>query len=720
MPQPADIIGRTLARTYQIERLLGGGGMGAVYAARHVRTGGIFAVKVLHRETAADAEIYKRFQDEARTVSALRHPHIVQVTDFDRDDDATPFIVMELLEGEDLYQRLCRVGTLPLDQVLDIGRQVGSALHAAHEKGIIHRDIKPQNIFLTRHELADMITEAAKVVDFGISKIRRTGAQMTRDMTILGTPQFMSPEAALGQNSQLDGRADQWSLAVIMYLALSGRLPFDGENLVGVLYMVVHEQPTPLKQLCPEVPDYVVAAINRAMSKKKDERFPRMADFVRALMGTGTAAAMKLTSGLQMGSAVFRVPTQLDPALQQQPIVLSPAAPLQLQVPAQAPNPLDAPTAVPHLGGTPPRARGAAAAQSPRVSMPVPQFPPFSPSGPEAATVGPQLSGPPESAPTRPNISDDNLPMTMPASQPPPELVATPSHPTAMSPFLPEATRVTVKPKAQSGDTPTSISMNSDAIQELTSGIDDLGDSASTPKDQVPSGSNPALHGAEQPDPLDLQSVPTRVAMVPHFPASPPPPMPPGLESSSDAMNATIPLTSLRKFSAGSAVDTAYPSTLSRATGQQGVSMGPRRPLDYLRDRWQGLKNINWQHKRERALAIIGVAPLSPQRLAIAAGSAGVLLALLLILILSSASSPDKDKDKDPKVATPPPTIEQPVEVTHPPAAVDAGEPAGSEEDPSGKNPAGQNGPGKKPKTPTPPTKKPPSKPSGKSKPKLF
>lgn len=145
--QGAELIGRTLSRTYHVERLLGGGGMGAVYAARHVRTGGIFAVKVLHRETAADAEIYKRFQDEAKTVSALRHPHIVQVTDFDQDEDGTPFIVMELLEGEDLYQRLCRVRRLSIPEVIDIARQVGSALHAAHDKGIVHRDVKPHKIW---------------------------------------------------------------------------------------------------------------------------------------------------------------------------------------------------------------------------------------------------------------------------------------------------------------------------------------------------------------------------------------------------------------------------------------------------------------------------------------------------------------------------------------------------------------------------------------------
>nr|HPH30096.1 serine/threonine-protein kinase [Pseudomonadota bacterium] len=300
--QGEDLIGRTLGRTYQVERLLGGGGMGAVYAARHVRTGGLFALKILHRETAADADIYKRFQDEARTVSALRHPHIVQVTDFDKDEDGTPFIVMELLEGEDLYARLCRVGRLPVEAVLDIGRQVGSALHAAHDKGIIHRDIKPQNIFLVRHEVAEMVTEVAKVVDFGISKIRRTGQQMTRDMTILGTPQFMSPEAALGQNSQLDGRADQWSLAVIMYLALTGQLPFDGENLVGVLYKVVHEQPVPLRQLAPEVPETLVTAIERAMSKRKDDRFPRMVDFVRAMTGLG----MTVAASMRMPSAVLR------------------------------------------------------------------------------------------------------------------------------------------------------------------------------------------------------------------------------------------------------------------------------------------------------------------------------------------------------------------------------------------------------------------------------
>lgn len=686
------MIGRTLARTYQIERLLGGGGMGAVYAARHVRTGGIFAVKVLHRETAADAEIYKRFQDEARTVSALRHPHIVQVTDFDQDEEGNPFIVMELLEGEDLYQRLCRVGKLPLEQVLDIGRQVGSALHAAHEKGIIHRDIKPQNIFLVRHELADMVSEVAKVVDFGISKIRRTGGQMTRDMTILGTPQFMSPEAALGQNSQLDGRADQWSLAVIMYLALTGRLPFDGENLVGVLYMVVHEQPVPLPQLAPEVPEHVVAAINRAMSKKKDERFPRMADFVRAIMGQA-GGNMRITSGLQMNSALFRLQSPLE---------------------QQSHSPADAPTAVPHLGGTPPAGRGSSVPPMAQRAT-APAMPQPGPRRPEAATVVPLPVPGPESIPTRPNLSADLLPMTVPAVQPPPELVATPSSPTAMAPFLAEATRVNVlaplPPPNRSGETPTNISMDQEALKALLGGDEE---SAATPKDALSDDDGDAT-----PDPGDIQGVPTRVASMPFFDASakPPPeapPLPPAGELGS--LQATVPLSSMRILEQGSAVDNAYPSTLTRAAGQQAE---PGQPKGLA----ARLKSLNWPRQRERLLALTGIAPRSLHRLALAAGGAAVLFVLLIILIVGDSGG--KQPDKVPHVVTPQQQVDDPVEPAHPAATPDAGTaavPSGDNGEPTEANgetgPNGTKTPGKKVK-PNPPPKRPGGKP-GSHKPKLF
>lgn len=684
MPQPADMIGRTLARTYHIERLLGGGGMGAVYAARHVRTGGMFAVKVLHRETAADAEIYKRFQDEARTVSALRHPHIVQVTDFDADEDGTPFIVMELLEGEDLYQRLCAVGKLPLDQVLDIGRQVGSALHAAHDRGVIHRDIKPQNIYLVRHELADMVTEIAKVVDFGISKIRRAGAQMTRDMTILGTPQFMSPEAALGQNSQLDGRADQWSLGVIMYLALSGRLPFDGENLVGVLYMVVHEQPTPLKELCPDVPEHVINAIARAMSKKKDDRFPRMADFVRAISGHGqtVGAQMRFTSGLQMNSAVMRMPLPADAAASSGQ--LQGLAPAALPAPSPVASPVqDAPTRVPHFAGQPapavayPPSTPSAATRIPHLmkqagGTPTPITSPLAAgaANPPSAVTQPQMAPSPEMVRTIPAIAGDMLPLTVPVGQAPAELIATPTTPTAMAPFPETPTRVnsqspvdagkpdTNSRRPPSGNTPTSISMASSAFDAL------LADSSKTPVSPA-SGSDPTPSTGEPRDPsepTDLQGVPTRVAfsapgsgvgsdndfkatlpitgMASHSALE-------GLpRTSSNAMNATLPMSGLRPSLPSGVVDSGFPNTLSRATGEQGLSSASRPAL-----------NLQLQQLRERAFALTGIAPREPRRLAIAGGVlAALVFVVLLLILLSSSSGPPSTLNDSPTGATPPTT----------------------------------------------------------------
>ena len=595
--QGADLLGRTLGRTYQVERLLGGGGMGAVYAARHVRTGGLFAVKILHRETAADTDIYKRFQDEARTVSALRHPHIVQVTDFDRDDDGTPFIVMELLEGEDLYQRLCRVGKLPVEQVIDIGRQVGSALHAAHDKGIIHRDIKPQNIFLVRHEVADLVTEVAKVVDFGISKIRRTGQQMTRDMTILGTPQFMSPEAALGQNSQLDGRADQWSLAVIMYLALTGRLPFDGENLVGVLYMVVHEQPVRLKQLAPEVPDTLVVAIERAMAKKKEDRYPRMVDFVRAMTGLGvtSAGSVRLSPVSANGSVMRPVPNE----------VAGRASQLASPAPASA----DAPTAVPHLyKGTPP-AQPRAPTPPQQSSQPVS----------EAPTKAPHLTAAAELPPMRSAIAllePEGSSLTVPVGQAP-EFTGTPTSPTAFSPLgamPPGPARLPAGPARPSGNTPTNIALTDAELKSL------LASSESTP------------NSVETTD--ELQGVPTRVAIRPQ----------PGDQTKvaryEMPTTATVPLSVLKRpQSADNPFDSAYPNTLSQATGQE-VSLRPR-------------LFPPWATVREVTLKLVGVVPRSRVRLAVTGGVLTLVLVLLVSLLASGGDRPAGDSKNLGVSATP-------------------------------------------------------------------
>jgi serine/threonine-protein kinase len=646
--QGTDLIGRTLGRTYQIERLLGGGGMGAVYAARHVRTGGLFAVKILHRETAADTDIYKRFQDEARTVSALRHPHIVQVTDFDRDDDGTPFIVMELLEGEDLYQRLCRVGKLSIEQVLDIGRQVGSALHAAHEKGVIHRDIKPQNIFLVRHEVADQVTEVAKVVDFGISKIRRTGQQMTRDMTILGTPQFMSPEAALGQNSQLDGRADQWSLAVIMYLSLTGRLPFDGDNLVGVLYMVVHEQPVRIKQLAPEVPDTLVLAIERAMAKKKEDRYPRMVDFVRGMSGLGvtSGASIRLSPVAQPGAVIRQTP----PEIANRP-ALAPQAP-QLAA--------DAPTAVPHLGTTP---------APPRAPTP--------PSQPtqlqsEAPTKAAHMAGATDLPATRLVVAPagpDVTPITVPAGQTP-EMVATPTSPTAFSPLSGIPAASPTRPPPASGNTPTNIALTEVELQSLMSG------SASTPDPREPLE--------------DLQGAPTRVALMPQ-------PESPTVARYEVGTNATVPLTVMSRPQAlDQAFDAAYPNTLSHATGQE-VSLKPR-----LLPQWSTV--------RETALRLIGVVPRSSVRLAVTGGVLTLLLILTVFWLASGGPTSQPSDSKGRVAAAGSATSGLPTDGLAPDGGSGTGAASGSapgkdsKDSKDGKDAKGAHGAASGPASPTPPS----------------
>jgi hypothetical protein len=305
---PHTLVGQVLADTYQIEALLATGGMGSVYRGRHLRTGGLCALKLLLPEAARNEELYSRFLDEARIVAALRHPHIVQVSDFNYTKDRAPFLVMELLEGEDLEERLRREGRLALPQVLKIARQVGSAIQAAHDRGVVHRDLKPRNIYLARHPRGGT---HVKVIDFGVSKIPRPAERATQEMIVLGTPQYSAPEVALGQNSEIDGRADQYALAAILYRCLCGRLPLEqgaGEDLLSFLQRIGTAVPPPLGPSVPGLPVHVDLAIARGLSRRKEARFPTILDFVQALeetpaaasslrdtLGTGTPAAPRKT-----------------------------------------------------------------------------------------------------------------------------------------------------------------------------------------------------------------------------------------------------------------------------------------------------------------------------------------------------------------------------------------------------------------------------------------
>jgi serine/threonine protein kinase len=298
-------VGAVIDGTYTIEGLIGRGGMGAVFVARHNRLAGKkVAIKMLHAELADGAtndEVLKRFKREADIASQLEHPNIVKVFDYKALDDGSPYIVYEYLEGESLAQRL-RAGPLGLEHALSIMRQVGSALAAAHRAGIVHRDLKPQNIFLVPSETDGHATELAKVLDFGISKLRGSQTVKTQDSALLGTPQYMAPEQATGQHSAVDGRTDVFALGAILYEMLAGQPAFNGASIPEVVFKVVYEPPAPLATLAPTAPAPIVAAVERAMAKAPADRFATMGDFVEALTGTA------LTSGIR------RPPSSLPPS----------------------------------------------------------------------------------------------------------------------------------------------------------------------------------------------------------------------------------------------------------------------------------------------------------------------------------------------------------------------------------------------------------------------
>ena len=257
-PDDADpLVGRQLDGRYQLQALLGKGGMGTVYAGRQVAIDKMVAIKVL-REVDDDGQAMGRFEREAKSASRLGHPHIVDIFDFGRTahplggPDAIAFLVMELLEGEDLGAVLTRERQLPLERLLPILFQCCSALAAAHAAGIVHRDLKPENLFL----IADPATGAAehvKIVDFGLAKITETemegepGRKLTQTGMVFGTPYYMPPEQCTGRST--DARADIYSLGVIAFEALTGTPPFTGNSLMEVINQHLIDPPPPLREV---------------------------------------------------------------------------------------------------------------------------------------------------------------------------------------------------------------------------------------------------------------------------------------------------------------------------------------------------------------------------------------------------------------------------------------------------------------------------------------
>ena len=291
------LVGTVLAERYAIVRRIGEGGMGAVYEARHAIIGKRVAVKVLLEKFLENQELIARLLQEARLASSIGHENIVDVTDYGTTSDGRAFVVMEFLDGEALAQLVMRDAPLPVERSLGILRQVCSALSAAHAKDIVHRDVKPENIYLVRRGEVDFV----KVVDFGVSKAvhsREEGPDMqrlTRTGAVLGTPLYMSPEQARG-GDDVDHRADIWSAGLMLYECLTGEVPFRANNYLGVISQVLTQETVAPSQLRPElgIPAAVDRVVMRALEKDRDKRYQQMAEFEhdleRLLAGDSTVA----------------------------------------------------------------------------------------------------------------------------------------------------------------------------------------------------------------------------------------------------------------------------------------------------------------------------------------------------------------------------------------------------------------------------------------------
>jgi serine/threonine protein kinase len=271
--------GTILQGTYRIVGPIAEGGCGEIFLADHTRLPGQVAIKVLHRGLRQNAEVLSRFRQEAEITATLRHPHIVQVLDFNVTDQGFPYLVMEMLEGQTLAQRITDAGALAPAAAVHIVEQIAQALHAAHLRGIVHRDLKPDNVMLLS---SAGVTDFVKVLDFGISQASWR-PRVTNDAEVAGTPQYMAPEQARGLREEIDSRSDQFSLAAIAYVLLTGREPFQAEDPIAVLYQVVHADPPPPAALVPRLGPAVDAVIMKGLAKQSADRFPSVLELAAAL-----------------------------------------------------------------------------------------------------------------------------------------------------------------------------------------------------------------------------------------------------------------------------------------------------------------------------------------------------------------------------------------------------------------------------------------------------
>ena len=276
------LLGQTLAEKYRIEERLNEGGMGTVYRGTHVLMDKTVAIKVLRPSLAADEKIVARFSREARAASRISHPHALSVTDFGESENGVVFLVMEFLNGQTLKNIIRQEGPMPLTRVLEIIRQVGGALDAAHEQGVVHRDLKSENIML----LASSGPDYAKVLDFGIAKIKEREGDYDPGLTapdlVIGTPQYMSPEQC-SQAADIDSRSDIYSLGVIIYEMLVGHVPFTGASPTTIMMKHMQEPAPSVLGERDDLPAAVGRVISRAMAKQPSDRYQTVGELVEDL-----------------------------------------------------------------------------------------------------------------------------------------------------------------------------------------------------------------------------------------------------------------------------------------------------------------------------------------------------------------------------------------------------------------------------------------------------
>jgi eukaryotic-like serine/threonine-protein kinase len=312
-------IGTTFDHRYKVEQLLGEGGMGFVYLARHKVIDKKVAIKVLRSDMARDREILDRFLQEAKSASSIGNPHIVDISDFGDLPDGSTYFVMEYLEGKSLTDLIDAKAKVPVERVCHIGEQITAGLQAAHEQGIIHRDLKPDNIFvIQRGSDQDFV----KILDFGIAKVTGQGnTKLTKAGAVFGTPHYMSPEQAAG--APIDHRADIYALGVILYEMMAGQLPFNADNFMGILTQHMYKAPVPIRALvpAPDCPPSLEAVILKCLSKKPEARYQSMdelaADLKRARSGGvphAVAEMMARSGGFNVPADYFKSPAAIMPA----------------------------------------------------------------------------------------------------------------------------------------------------------------------------------------------------------------------------------------------------------------------------------------------------------------------------------------------------------------------------------------------------------------------